>query len=60
MYAIVVVVLFVSFFLAVWSMKKEQGTTELQELSKKYRQSKIKGGILIEKGEPPKHYSSYS
>ncbi len=60
MYSLIVIVLFISFFLAVWSFKKEQETSDLQELSKKYRQRKIRGGILIEKGGNPKHYSSYS
>ena len=60
MYLVFVVVLLVSFLLAVWSVVGERHSSELNKIGQDYRSEKIKGTIVLEKNKEPKHYSSYS
>jgi thioredoxin-related protein len=60
MLVLTVLILIISFFLALWSVINEHSDQDLARLAEKYRQNKIKGTIMIEKGKEPKHYSSYS
>jgi len=57
---LVLIVFLISFLLALWSVISENSGKQWQETASKYRQERIKGTIMIEKGREPKHYSSYS
>jgi len=57
---LVMIVFLISFLLALWSVILESSGKQWEELAGKYRQERIKGTIMIEKGKEPKHYSSYS
>jgi len=60
MYTLGVAILLISFFLAVWSLKREKGTLELEKYKQELQKTKIKGTIVLEENKVPKHYSSYS
>lgn len=60
MYVIFVLILFISFLLALWSLYQERQTTELQKITSDYRKTQIKGTIILDKDRQAKHYSSYS
>lgn len=60
MMTVIVLILFISFLLALWSVIFEQSTKDWQQIAHKLKQERIKGGIILEKGKEPKHYSSYS
>ena len=60
MYMVFIIVLLVSFLLAVWSVVDERQSNELNKIGRDYRSEKIKGTIVLEKNKEPKHYSSYS
>lgn len=50
----------ISFLLALWSVVSEQSAKDWHKIANKLQQERIKGGIILEKGKEPKHYSSYS
>lgn len=54
------IILLISFLLAFWSIISEQSGKDWQQITEKLHQERIKGGIILEKGKKPKHYSSYS
>lgn len=60
MITVFLVVLLISIGLALKSVVSEQAQKDWQRVAHKFRQEKIKGGIVLEKGKQPKHYSSYS
>ncbi len=51
--------LFVSFAVAVWSLRDYKGERAVGRIRSRHRREQIKGSILFHKGKP-KHYSSYS
>jgi len=60
MYSLVTGALLISFFLAVWSLRKEKGTSEIEKYKQELQKTKIKGTIVLEENKEAKHYSSYS
>jgi len=60
MYSLIVVLLFLSFFLAAFSLIKEKGTRKLEQYKRELHKSKIKGTIVLKENKQSKHYSSYS
>ena len=60
MYNLIVITLLVSFLLALWSLYRERGREDLEDMTRQFRKSKIKGTIILNKDKNGKHYSSYS
>jgi hypothetical protein len=49
-----------SFLLALFSLRDYKGSREVNQIKEKLSKEKIKGVIMFDKENDPKHYSSYS
>jgi hypothetical protein len=57
---IVLGIFILSFILAVFSLRDYKGNREVRKIKEELSKEKIKGVIMFDKENEPKHYSSYS
>lgn len=56
----VIIVILLSFVFSLWSLRDFRGEKKTDEIRRKLKQERIKGGIVFMKNRKTKHYSSYS